>query len=70
MSFQIGDVVYLKSGSPAMTVNKIIEERGNIECTWFIDNKLEKNIFVSETLTKENPRPKPKVAALAPRNMF
>lgn len=46
----IGDVVYLKSGSPAMTVNRIYENRGNVECVWFVENQEKAFIFNQETL--------------------
>lgn len=52
--FKIGDVVYLKSGGPAMTVNRIIEERDNIECVWFVKNEQKAFIFNAETLNPQS----------------
>lgn len=52
-NFQAGDVVYLKSGSPAMTVTSTNE--GNwISVVWFADHQKEiESGFPTETLTKE-----------------
>jgi uncharacterized protein YodC (DUF2158 family) len=36
MAFEPGDVVYLKSGSQALTV--VIVDEDNIECVWINDN--------------------------------
>ncbi len=55
--FNIGDVVYLKSGSPAMTVNRIFEERGTVECVWFVENEQKQFIFSADTLIPKNPHP-------------
>ncbi len=33
--FQIGDVVKLNSGGPAMTVTQLGLTHGRIECAWF-----------------------------------
>lgn len=60
---KVGDVVYLKSGGPAMTVNKVLSERDNAECTWFQDNELKDHIFNQGSLTKENPKPRQKPMA-------
>lgn len=56
---KVGDVVYLKSGGPAMTVHRIIVDRDNAECAWFQDDELKDYIFTQDSLTKENPRQKP-----------
>lgn len=34
MSFNIGDVVVLKSGGPAMTITHVSNE-GRVSCAWF-----------------------------------
>lgn len=48
--FEIGDVVLLKSGSPMMTVNEILED-GKVECSWFDDkNILQYSVFKSQLL--------------------
>ncbi|WP_181309067.1 YodC family protein [Rufibacter sp. XAAS-G3-1] len=68
MDFNIGDVVELKSGGPKMTIQKIVGKStdkmenfalktaghsdGDLVCQWFINNKLETNIFKPETLKK------------------
>ncbi|ENV98320.1 DUF2158 domain-containing protein [Acinetobacter bereziniae] len=54
--FNIGDVVYLKSGSPAMTINRLIEERGNVECVWFVENEQKQFIFNEDTLIPKDPK--------------
>ncbi|MDO7187303.1 DUF2158 domain-containing protein [Acinetobacter baumannii] len=55
--FNIGDVVYLKSGSPAMTVNRIFEERGTVECVWFVENEQKQFIFNADTLIPKDSNP-------------
>lgn len=57
IDLNVGDVVFLKSGGPAMTVNKIFEERGNVECVWFDDNKRSESIFAKNTVSKDKPAP-------------
>jgi uncharacterized protein YodC (DUF2158 family) len=60
--FKIGDSVILKSGGPTMTVTKHVgtiplsgpsQYTGRIQCTWFIDNKVEKAEFPQEALEPE-----------------
>ena len=47
--FKVGDVVYLKSGGPAMTV--VDKREGYILCMWYVDGEGMKTIdFVSESL--------------------
>jgi len=49
MNFQVGDVVKLKSGGPAMTV-KEVSDRGII-CNWFDqDGKVQRQGFASGQL--------------------
>lgn len=62
-NFNVGDVVYLKSGGPAMTVHRLIDDRENVECKWFQDDELEVSIFTQGSLTKENPKPRQKPMA-------
>ncbi len=54
-----GDVVYLKSGGPAMTIAKPAmfkepyEGMGNwFECIWFRECNMHVGAFAAETLTK------------------
>ncbi|WP_010589723.1 YodC family protein [Acinetobacter sp. CIP 64.2] len=55
MSFQAGDVVYLKSGGPAMTVRWVNHDE--CACEWFINNQeLKGDKFLVTSLTKESPR--------------
>lgn len=58
--FEIGDVVYLKSGSPPMTISSI--DGNNIECTFFIGDDLRKILLVKNLLSRVNPRRVPKSA--------
>lgn len=70
MNFQIGDVVYLKSGGPAMTVNQIYQKMGTTHCVWFVQNEQKEFIFNQDTLTKDNPQVKPAVAVVATKHNF
>ncbi len=58
---QVGDVVWLKSGGPAMTVVDVDNETSLSSVVWFIDGKVvERDIFYHSNLTKEDPNVKPK----------
>ena len=35
---RVGDIVLLKSGSPAMTVAEVNESKGTVKCVWFDKN--------------------------------
>ena len=54
--FKHGDIVVLKSGSPKMTVEKIIissitkQPNGIIKCAWFVGNEAHYAEFNSESL--------------------
>lgn len=48
-TFKPGDVVQLKSGGPAMTV-EVVGEDGMIACSWMDRTKLERRSFVSAVL--------------------
>jgi len=51
MAFEPGDVVYLKSGSQALTV--VVVEDDNIECVWISDGgELFRETIPSVALTK------------------
>lgn len=65
-NFEIGDVVYLKSGGPAMTVS----ETGNVDgqnlvvCTWFDGTKNHEGEFKEEQLTKQDTKTIPPASAI------
>lgn len=56
--FKVGDVVELKSGSPAMTVTSIGTEqavRGHLFVSWFVDGTEKKTYFPPGALLKREP---------------
>ncbi|MEQ6120992.1 DUF2158 domain-containing protein [Reichenbachiella sp. MALMAid0571] len=54
--FKSGDVVYLKSGGPKMTVKNYEPEGGNeVICTWFVDKKPEERAFPEDLLELYKP---------------
>ncbi|MCK4082098.1 MULTISPECIES: YodC family protein [Acinetobacter] len=54
--FEEGDVVYLKSGGPKMTITEI-RDVWNSCCEWFVQHdELKRGSFKNSTLTKINPR--------------
>ncbi|VYU56248.1 DUF2158 domain-containing protein [Metakosakonia massiliensis] len=63
--FNIGDIVYLVTGGPAMSVSNQETEydggnypfNGHYKCQWFAGKKLESGIFPEESLTATNPKP-------------
>ena len=65
---QVGDVVYLRSGGPAMTVDRDIKGMGGsgtqVACLWFINGEIKEHILNKNTLTKYNPSPIAKPVAL------
>ena len=53
---KLGDVVYLKSGSPAMTVTEELnEEESEMLCQWFDKSHPESGVFNMFSLTKNKP---------------
>ena len=52
--FNIGDIVWLKSGGPAMTV-KGENKNDDILCTWFANNEPKDHPFVAGQLTNKDP---------------
>ena len=52
---QPGDLVFVKSGGPAMTVDDVDGKKGSVSCTWFDGNKRISDVFSHHLLTKENP---------------
>lgn len=59
---KVGDVVYLKSGGPAMTVVEKIN-KFEVKCFWFLEGEVKNSIFNMEALDGKNPTPKAKPAA-------
>ncbi|EPY7024261.1 TPA: DUF2158 domain-containing protein [Klebsiella pneumoniae] len=66
LKFKIGDIVYLVSGGPSMSVAEQIREydtqvgwvhTGEYKCQWFSGKKLDHGIFPEESLTSRNPKP-------------
>ncbi|EHZ2751565.1 DUF2158 domain-containing protein [Vibrio parahaemolyticus] len=56
-SFNVGDIVKLKSGGPDMTVKEVRTNRddefnGNYRCQWFAGKKLDLGDFPEESLLK------------------
>lgn len=47
--FEPGTKVRLKSGGPTMTTSEYINE-AQIQCSWFIKNKLENGTFLEDQL--------------------
>lgn len=47
-SFQIGDIVVLKSGGPEMTVHGTAG--AELHCKWFAGKKLENDFFLPDAL--------------------
>ncbi len=55
--FKVGDVVVLKSGSPAMTIEKFVWNplkneyyTDKVECTWFVGSELKRDVFKTNSL--------------------
>ena len=53
--FTDGTVVYLKSGSPAMTINSYHTPTGRYRCVWFVGSDLKHGEFYEDALTDTNP---------------
>ena len=49
-SFVVGDVVQLKSGGEAMTIEEI--DSDDISCVWFEGKRTQRGTFVAATLKK------------------
>ena len=56
--FKVGDVVYLKSGSPAMTVEDFFDD-GRVQTIWFDGAETKKQGFQPDVLTKDDPHKRP-----------
>lgn len=59
MRFVVGDVVFLKSGGPAMTVAEIDATTTKVTCLWFADGETCSSMFIDETLTTDKPDTRP-----------
>ena len=55
MDLKIGDVVELKSGGPAMTVESI--ENNRVWCAWFINGETNRAVFASDMLQEPQEPP-------------
>lgn len=63
--YNIGDIVYLVTGGPAMSVSSQEHDyeggtypfNGKYKCQWFAGKKLESGTFPEESLTTINPKP-------------
>lgn len=55
-SFNIGDIVKLKSGGPDMTVQAATEWQGKVsyKCQWFAGKKLEGGAFPADSIELAN----------------
>ena len=54
-TYNIGDIVRLKSGGPEMTVRKVNSDigggfSGSYQCQWFAGKKLDSGVFPQESL--------------------
>ena len=54
-TYNIGDIVKLKSGGPEMTVRKVNADiggqfTGSYQCQWFAGKKLDSGVFPQESL--------------------
>jgi uncharacterized protein YodC (DUF2158 family) len=63
MDIKVGDVVKLKSGGPAMTVNAMLE-KSNCDCRWFDDTQMQGQVahaatFAMEALDKQDKQAEP-----------
>ena len=54
---EVGDTVWLKSGSPKMGVEKIAEYNGieKAACVWYENGKSNSAVYALVLLTKEDP---------------
>ncbi|MFN3072311.1 YodC family protein [Acinetobacter sp. TY2] len=53
--FEEGDIVYLKSGGPAITITEV-GDGDSVWCTWFCkNNELQGQAFTKASLTRSKP---------------
>lgn len=51
MSFEVGEIVKLKSGGPDMTVEMVHEDLKEFDCAWFRDDKsIDSHRFYEDTI--------------------
>lgn len=51
----IGAIVWLKSGSPKMTVKHYRETAHDYGCSWFVGNEIKEHHFTGDQLTTDDP---------------
>lgn len=49
-----GTIVWLKSGSPKMTIKDTLNG-GSVVCTWFVDREPKQHTFTPDQLTDKDP---------------
>lgn len=54
--YEVGDVVQLRSGGPAMTVTSLDNFVGKLECTWFNVCESTYNYYTEDSLTLLTPK--------------
>ncbi|WP_345754816.1 YodC family protein [Citrobacter braakii] len=66
LRFKVGDIVYLVSGGPSMSVAEQVRDfkaergwyyTGHYKCQWFSGKKLDHGVFPEESLTSTPPKP-------------
>jgi uncharacterized protein YodC (DUF2158 family) len=66
-TFEIGEVVHLKSGGPEMTITKVglapISQQTILLCAWFEGNKQMEGEFPQEAVEREIGRDLPRTSA-------
>lgn len=62
-----GTIVWLKTGSPAMTV-KFMTTSDEWECSWFVGNDVKEHSFSPDQLTTEDPNPKLDISLMSGRS--
>jgi uncharacterized protein YodC (DUF2158 family) len=65
-AFKGGEIVQLKSGGPAMTVEGLNQGTGGWVCSWFVGSELKREQFRAEALKPYEPPPKKKLSASRP----
>lgn len=53
--FEDGTIVWLKTGSPAMTINTFHNPTKRYRCVWFVGMELKHGEFYEGALTDEKP---------------
>ena len=51
-SFQVADIVKLKSGGPPMTIESVNGADGKVYCVWFVEGEIQAALFTPETLIR------------------